>query len=191
MDLSKDESEKIHNEEDMLKGDINKMRLANSYEGLELNYMIAKDRIENIYKVACDHLHDKYDNEVEKKLKEEEEPDELEEMLRDLWNATVEDMRNEKFEEPKKEVESQESKDDWYDIPSDEMVLTTQNVPSVMPQPKTGLWIKEEKEFIVPSKFYPIQEIVSTCSICNAHYTGMHEDFKYCPNCGAKMEVEV
>jgi len=54
-------------------------------------------------------------------------------------------------------------------------------------QPKTGHWIKEEKEFIVPSRFYPIQEIVSTCSICNAHYTGMHGDFKYCPNCGAKM----
>lgn len=54
-------------------------------------------------------------------------------------------------------------------------------------QPKIGQWIKEEKEFIVPSRFYPIQEIVSTCSICNAHYTGIHEDFNYCPSCGAKM----
>jgi len=66
-------------------------------------------------------------------------------------------------------------------------ILDSKSLPSVTPQQKTGHWIKEEKEFIVPSRFYPIQEIVSTCSICNAHYTGMHGDFKYCPNCGAKM----
>jgi NADH pyrophosphatase NudC (nudix superfamily) len=55
-------------------------------------------------------------------------------------------------------------------------------------EPKTGHWIKKEKEFIAPSRFYPIKEIVSTCSICNAHYIGTHEDFKYCPNCGCRMK---
>lgn len=53
---------------------------------------------------------------------------------------------------------------------------------------RTGYWIRKEKEFIVPSRFHPIKEIVSTCSICNAHYIETHEDFKYCPNCGTKME---
>lgn len=58
-------------------------------------------------------------------------------------------------------------------------------------EPKTGHWIKKEKEFIASSRFHPVQEIVSTCSICNAHYIGTHEDFNYCPNCGSKMESEV
>lgn len=57
-------------------------------------------------------------------------------------------------------------------------------------EPKRGYWIKEENEFIVPSRFHPIKEIMSTCSICSARYIGTHEDFKYCPNCGAKMEVK-
>jgi len=55
------------------------------------------------------------------------------------------------------------------------------------PEPKRGHWIKKENEFIVPSKFHPIKEIISTCSICNARYIGIHENFKYCPNCGARM----
>lgn len=52
---------------------------------------------------------------------------------------------------------------------------------------KTGHWIRKENEFFAPSRFYPTKEIVSTCSICNAHYLGDQKDFKYCPNCGAKM----
>ena len=111
MDLSKDELEKIDQQKDMLKGNINKMCITNSYEGLELNYMVAKDRIESIYKILRDHLAAKYDKEVERTTKEEDvtEPkfDNLEGMLEDLWNATVEDLCNATQSE------------DWIDILSE------------------------------------------------------------------------
>jgi len=69
----------------------------------------------------------------------------------------------------------------------DDVVKCIKGMPSVTPKPKTGYWIKEEKEFIVPSRLRPIKETVSICSNCNGHYIGINEDFKYCPYCGAKM----
>jgi len=64
MDLSKDESEKIGMQEDMLKGNITQMCLSNNYEELELNRMIATDRIDTMYKILRDHLVADYDKEM-------------------------------------------------------------------------------------------------------------------------------
>ena len=58
----------------------------------------------------------------------------------------------------------------------DDVVRIPNVLPSVTPQPKVGKWIKSS---IGGAKI---------CSICQAHM-GL-SNFKYCPNCGAKMEVE-
>ena len=60
-----------------------------------------------------------------------------------------------------------------------------EKLPSVMPQQKTGKWIKPEPEesilfgghtYIPPMK----------CSVCGR--TALDEPWNFCPNCGAKME---
>lgn len=61
------------------------------------------------------------------------------------------------------------------------------DLPPVTLQPKTGHWIRKENKFIVPSRFNSIKEVLSTCSVCASRYIGIHEDFNYCPNCGARM----
>jgi hypothetical protein len=61
------------------------------------------------------------------------------------------------------------------------------SIQALEKEQKIGHWTRKENEFIVPSRFNPIKQIISTCSICGSRYMGIHKDFKYCPNCGAKM----
>jgi len=68
--------------------------------------------------------------------------------------------------------------------PNEEFLMA---IKALEQEPNKGHWIRKENEFFVPSRFYPIKEIVSTCSICNARYLGEQKGYKYCPNCGAKM----
>ena len=58
------------------------------------------------------------------------------------------------------------------------------NLPSVTPQPKVGKWIKPNTEpwIKMGDGFTPYE-----CSECEAVE---FKKSKYCPNCGAKMEVE-
>ena len=51
-------------------------------------------------------------------------------------------------------------------------------------QPKTGKWI-DEGQYAEGHN-----EHAYRCSECGEHYIGYVGEFKYCPNCGAKMEVE-
>ena len=53
--------------------------------------------------------------------------------------------------------------------------------------PKTGRWIITED---MPCFGY-IQEYL-TCSVCDAKYNGagVSAEWNYCPNCGAKMDME-
>ena len=51
-------------------------------------------------------------------------------------------------------------------------------LPSVTPQQKTGHWIR--------MKAYEKWE----CSGCNTVFRFTFKEHNYCPNCGAKMEVE-
>ena len=62
---------------------------------------------------------------------------------------------------------------------------TVLSVPSVTPQPKRGKWIPH----IVNDKYESIDRDV--CSECHTCFYGERTgDWKYCPNCGAKMESE-
>lgn len=64
------------------------------------------------------------------------------------------------------------------------------NAPSVTPQPKIGEWLEKE---VNSDKV--IEEWQSAkCSVCDKYHTTPYmyyfDDYKFCPNCGAKMEVE-
>lgn len=72
-----------------------------------------------------------------------------------------------------------------YGFLAPDMTVTefVEDIPSVQPQPKTGHWIPDVDRW---------GDIVTTvngyrCSECNAFNT---DKDNYCPQCGAKMEVE-
>jgi Zn finger protein HypA/HybF involved in hydrogenase expression len=54
------------------------------------------------------------------------------------------------------------------------------NLPSITPQPKIGKWITT-RTFMHDGEFY--------CDKCKCDSPN-NEKWDYCPNCGAKMEVE-
>ena len=59
-----------------------------------------------------------------------------------------------------------------------------EDMPSVTPQPRTGQWIEViDKIDRLGNKTWHHK-----CSICGNEDSGWGE-YKYCPNCGAKMEV--
>jgi len=59
--ISQKELEKICEQEDMLKENIARMSLAENYEELDVEWMLAKSRIDDIYELLQKHLHDNYD----------------------------------------------------------------------------------------------------------------------------------
>lgn len=60
-----------------------------------------------------------------------------------------------------------------------------EDMPPVTPQPKTGRWIEvTDKIDRLGNRSWHYE-----CSICDNGASGWGE-YKYCPNCGAKMEVE-
>ena len=61
-------------------------------------------------------------------------------------------------------------------------------LPSVQPQQRTGQWIPEENDAIMID-YHPFFENYR-CSECLHVYEDSKPLNKYCPNCGAKMEVE-
>ena len=67
-----------------------------------------------------------------------------------------------------------------------EMALSAQNVPSAEPERKMGKWI--EKEGYDGDVYYD-------CSVCGNSWTTIDgtpwdNGMNYCPNCGARMEVQ-
>lgn len=62
---------------------------------------------------------------------------------------------------------------DWY---TPEIIETLEDLPSAKPERKNGEWIEE------PNCMY-------RCSCCKAHYPSIrgYMDYKFCPNCGARM----
>jgi len=78
-----------------------------------------------------------------------------------------------------------------YDETGEELeVICAENVlnlPSVTPQPKMGRWVDTESDEFEHHHVYQ-------CSNCKQYelieYPEYVSRFKYCPNCGAKMESE-
>lgn len=63
-------------------------------------------------------------------------------------------------------------------------------IPSVTPQPKTGRWLEKE----VNSDKVIDEWQSARCNVCDKYYTTPYmyyfSHYNYCPNCGARMEVE-
>lgn len=70
-----------------------------------------------------------------------------------------------------------------YDLSMGQVVKAIHALPSVTPQPRTGRWIDQQDNGRKVMAFWERYE----CSECGCHH---NNDAKFCPNCGAKMEVE-
>lgn len=71
---------------------------------------------------------------------------------------------------------------EWFDLNRQHFIVANlidevENMPSVTPQPRAGQWIEHFDEI---GKWYE-------CDQCHTDWGGA---VNYCPNCGAKMEVE-
>ena len=55
------------------------------------------------------------------------------------------------------------------------------HIETLKQEPKTGQWIKVNKVFPLSDSCI----VCVRCSLCGTHWDA---PFKYCPNCGAKME---
>lgn len=65
-----------------------------------------------------------------------------------------------------------------------EALGAVENLPFVTPQQRTGRWIQKEEE----GEAEPF--IIWECSECRCVDEDGKPSYKYCPQCGAKMEVE-
>lgn len=72
-----------------------------------------------------------------------------------------------------------------FGIGGDLAEITLAGLPSAQPERKTGKWIKEPQT----ENIYLYR--CSACLIEAGCGEWLHMWFNYCPNCGAKMEVEV
>ena len=71
-----------------------------------------------------------------------------------------------------------------YDLSMGQVVKAIHALPSVTPQPRTGRWIQKEEE----GDAEPF--IIWECSECHCVDEDGKPSYKYCPQCGARMEVE-
>lgn len=69
----------------------------------------------------------------------------------------------------------------------------TYEIIETLEQPKTGYWIKYDKEFCVTDRLRPVIRPIRECSECRRKIVGFceSEELKYCPNCGCRMERTV
>ena len=65
------------------------------------------------------------------------------------------------------------------------------SLPSVTPQPKTGKWIhREDFDYIDIDKVVHEHYMCKDCGLIHDFIDGHTGQYNYCPQCGAKMEVE-
>ena len=77
---------------------------------------------------------------------------------------------------------------EWFDLNKQHFCVANlidevENMPSVTPQPKHGIWqqINKNEVNVIPEY---------RCSNCGAEFKGFGFDFDYCPRCGSVMEDE-
>jgi len=71
----------------------------------------------------------------------------------------------------------------WYK--AEDVYKALKNVPSAQPEQKKGKWI-EDRLISTGGGTYGVRR----CSECEAYYQDVGYGWNYCPNCGARMEVE-
>lgn len=67
----------------------------------------------------------------------------------------------------------------YTDIAENRLTVWVDELPSVQPKEKTGKWLHDQGK-------YKNRWI---CTECSYRWYFPKEEAKYCPNCGAKMEV--
>lgn len=72
----------------------------------------------------------------------------------------------------------------------EELIDTDDEVKYDKREPKTGYWIKYDKEYFTAEKLTPVIHSIRECSECHTRIADFCGEMKYCPNCGAKMESE-
>lgn len=65
-----------------------------------------------------------------------------------------------------------------------------ESIKALEQEPKTGYWIKYDKEYSTAEKLTPVIHSIRECSECHTRIADFCGEMKYCPNCGAKMESE-
>ncbi len=94
-------------------------------------------------------------------------------------------------EERKKAINALKVSVPMYATTQEEFINYRQTLNKVMDwleqEPKTGHWIKYDKEFYVVDRLKPVVQSIKECSECHAKIAGFCGELKYCPNCGAKM----
>ena len=61
------------------------------------------------------------------------------------------------------------------------------NLPSVTPKPKTGHWIKYNKEYFTTERLTSVIHSIIECSLCHMKIADFCGEMKYCPSCGRPM----
>ena len=54
-------------------------------------------------------------------------------------------------------------------------------------EPKTGHWIKYDKEYFTTKRLTPVTHSIRECSECHTEIADFCGEMRFCPNCGAKM----
>ena len=87
------------------------------------------------------------------------------------------------------DTETKEYSDGSQWINYEDAVAEMENLPSVTPQQRTGRWIKTRLDDEPDKICDDCGTYCWKCSTCGCDASGWG-NFKYCPNCGAKMEVK-
>lgn len=56
-------------------------------------------------------------------------------------------------------------------------------------EPKIGHWINYDNEYLNAGRFTPVTHSIRECSECHTKIADFCGEMRYCPNCGAKMEM--
>ena len=81
------------------------------------------------------------------------------------------------------------SKSNWID--NSVLFKRVNELPPVTPQPKVGRWFhREDMDYLDENKVIHNHFMCKDCGFIHDFIDGHTAQYKYCPSCGAKMEVD-